>query len=67
MASTRFQEELGKALADRLGLNPDTTLMEWDAEGRGRHVFITMTTMKPMPIDEYNELILVAMERAKQE
>ena len=66
MSNTRFHEELGKAVADRLGLNHNTTGMEWSAEGaaRGDSVMVKMTTFKMLSQAEYNELIAVALNRA---
>ena len=63
--ATRFDEELGKALCDRLGLRHNDTLREWSSEGSGETVWVTMTTMKAVTLDEFNELCKVAAERAK--
>lgn len=56
--------ELGKALCDRLGLNHDTTLREWKAENTASGVMVSMTTVKFMSVEEYNELRDVAVQRA---
>lgn len=64
--SRRFDEELGKAVCDRLGLAHESTMREWRSEGSGGTVFVFMTTMKSMPVDEYNELLAVAAERSKK-
>jgi hypothetical protein len=58
--------EFGKALCDRLGLNHDTTLRDWEAKPTGTdHVAVSLVTMVIMPLDEYNELRAVAAQRAK--
>lgn len=61
---TRFDEELGKALCDRLGLRHNDTLREWSFESAGKTVWITMTTMKAVSEEEFNELCAVAAKRA---
>lgn len=63
---TPFDKELGKALCDRLGLRHDDTLREWSSESAGKTVWVTMTTMKAIPLDEFNELLRVAAQRSKQ-
>lgn len=61
-----IDEELGKAIADRLGLRHDDTLREWSVEGIGtRTVAVKMTTFKAISVDEFNELRAVAVKRAK--
>lgn len=58
-------EELGKALADRLGLRHDDTLKDWSAEyGGGKTVLVTMQTVKAIPRAEFVELQKLAEERA---
>lgn len=64
--TTRFDEELGKALCDRLGLRHNDTLREWSSESAGKTVWITMTTLKAVTQEEFNELCKVASERANQ-
>jgi len=61
---TRFDTELGKALCDRLGLDRNSTLQDYETEGAGNTVWVTMSTMKAMSLDEFNELVRVAAERA---
>ena len=62
---SKFDEELGKALCDRLGLRHNDTLREWSSESSGQTVWITMTTMKAIPASEFNELAVVASVRAE--
>jgi len=57
--------EFGKALADRLGLRHNDTIREWSAESSGDTVWVTMQTIKAIPLDEFNELRRVASERAE--
>lgn len=64
---TRFDEELGKAMADRLGLPLNSTLREWTAESSGKTVWVTMQTMKAIHLDEYNELVRAASKRASND
>lgn len=64
--TTRFDEELGKALCDRLGLWHNDTLREWSSESAGKTVWVTMTTMKAITADEFNDLCKVAADRATQ-
>lgn len=61
---TRFETELGKALCDRLGLDHNSTLRDYETEGAGNTVWVSMTTTKAMSLDEFNELVKVAAERA---
>lgn len=63
---TRYEEELGKAVADRLGLDHNTTLMEWDADRSKANgaVWVTMTTGRLLTNAEFTELQNVAQERA---
>jgi len=61
----KFDEELGKALCDRLGLRHNDTLKEWSSESAGKTVWVSMTTMKAIPVDEFNELLEVASVRAE--
>ncbi|UVK58461.1 hypothetical protein SEA_GLOBIWARMING_69 [Arthrobacter phage GlobiWarming] len=64
---TRFGDELGKALCDRLGLNHNTTSQDWHVENiNPKTVFVTMTTVAAIPVDQYNDLVKVAAERARQ-
>lgn len=64
---SRFDEELGKALCDRLGLRLNDTLQDYSAESAGREVWVSMTTMQAVPLDEYNELRVIAADRAQKE
>ena len=64
--ATRFDEELGKALCDRLGLRHNDTMREWSSESAGKTVWVTMTTMKAVTQDEFSELCKVAADRANQ-
>lgn len=66
MAETEIGIEVGKALADRLGLVQDNTLREWHAESAGKNVMVTMTTVKFMDEGEFNELFKVAQLRVDQ-
>lgn len=59
-------EELGKALADRLGLRHDDTLKDWMAEYGGQTVLVTMQTVKAIPRAEWVELQKVAECRASR-
>ena len=61
---TPFDEELGKALCDRLGLRHNDTLREWSSESAGMTVMVTITVMKAIPLDEFNELLRVAAKRS---
>lgn len=56
--------ELGNALTDRLGLNPRTTLREYDVEEDGNHVTVTLHSQLLMRRDEYEDLVRVAALRA---
>lgn len=62
---TKFDEELGKALCDRLGLRHNDTLREWSSESAGKTVWVTMTSMKAITSDEFTELCAVAAKRAE--
>lgn len=62
---TGIDREFGKALCDRLGLRLNDTLTEWQAESFGKqHVMVTMTIVRCMSEDEFNELRRVAERRA---
>jgi hypothetical protein len=62
-AKTRV--ELGKAIADRHGVNHHVTEQEWSAmEGHDRTVWVRFTTLVRMSEVEFNELFAVARERA---
>jgi hypothetical protein len=61
---TRFDEELGKAVCDRLGLPHKMVLRDYSTESAGKTVWVTMTVMKAIPLDEYNELLAAAAKRA---
>lgn len=63
--SDRFTEELGKAICDRLGLHHNSTLREYSAEGSGNTVWVTMTVMQSIPLDQYNGLRRIALRRAQ--
>ena len=66
MKATRTDEELGKALCDRLGLRHNDTLEEWSAESVGtKSVVVKMTVFKVMSEDEFNEIRAVAAARAQ--
>lgn len=63
---TKFDEEMGKALADRLGLAHDTTLRDWSAESSGAGpVVVTLSTRKLLTQEEFHELIQVATARVE--
>lgn len=57
-------DELGKAVADRLGLNHDSTHKDWQVKGYGNNVYLTMTTQAFMTAEEFEELRVVAVRRA---
>lgn len=58
-------EELGKAVCDRLGLPLQTTLREWKADTSGSgDVVVSMTTVKVLTREEWNDLQEVAAKRA---
>lgn len=59
-----FEEELGKAICDRLGLPHGSTLRDYSTEAAGKTVWLTMTVMQAIPLDDYNELRMVASRRA---
>ncbi len=61
---TRFDEELGKAICDRLGLPHNRTLQEYSAESAGKTVWVTMTVMEAIPVDEFNGMRKTAIERS---
>lgn len=63
---TKFDEEFGKAVADRLGLPHDQTGIDWSADhfGGQKTVLVTMAVFKAIPLDEFNELRRVAAARA---
>lgn len=62
---TDIDREFGKALCDRLGLRLNDTLTEWQAESFGKQqVMVTMTVVKCMSEEEFNELRAVAVTRA---
>lgn len=63
MANDQFQRELGKALADRMGLNHETTLEGWESEQFGKSVAVKMTSFKLFTEAEYAELAEVASKR----
>jgi hypothetical protein len=58
-----FKEELGKALADRMGLNHDSTLADWDSEDTGKGIIVKMTSCRYFTRAEYAELAEAASKR----
>jgi hypothetical protein len=65
MKLTRFDEEFGKAVCDRLGLPHDMTLRDWTAEAVGHQsVFVKMEVFKVLTEAEMSELRAVAEHRA---
>ena len=60
----KAEQELGKAISDRLGLPHNSTLRDYSAEHSGNSVWLTMTVMQAIPLDDYNELVRVAARRA---
>lgn len=61
---TPLRRELGKALADRMGLNHDSTIADWDSERAGKGVVVRMQSFRFFTDAEYAELALVASNRA---
>lgn len=61
---TEFDMELGKAICDRLGLPQNQTLQDYTTESAGQTVWLTMTVMQAISLEEYNELRAVAAMRA---
>ena len=59
-----LETELGLALTDRLGLIPATTLRDYETETVGGKVLVTMHTIVPIPLDEYQDLCRAAAIRA---
>jgi hypothetical protein len=62
-----FGLELGKAICDRIGLDHNTTLGDWNAEDAGDFVMVTLTTIKAIPKAEYNDLVRTALKRLSHE
>ncbi len=58
--------ELGKALADRFGVNHHVTEQDWSAmQGQSNTVWVRFTTLVRVPGEEFNELFEVARHRAE--
>lgn len=65
MERTRFDEEFGKAMADRLGLPHDMVFQDWTVEAGGQQsVIVKMEVVKVMSEAEMRELRRVAAARA---
>ena len=47
-----------------MGLPHNSTLPDYSAEHAGNSVWLTMTVMQAIPLDDYNELVRVAARRA---
>lgn len=61
----KTKEELGKALADRFGVNHHTTEQNWSAmQGQDNTVWVRFTTIVRVEGQEFNELFAVARDRA---
>lgn len=63
----KTREELGKALADRFGLQHEVVNQDWTSiEGHGNTVWVNFRINVRMTGSEFNELFKVAQERAAQ-
>ena len=62
---TKFDEELGKALADRMGLCHETTLQDYTTESLESGVVVKMQTFRFMSREDYEGLRAVAKTRSE--
>lgn len=60
------EDEFVKALADRLGIPHENALRDVHAEFAGNNVWVTVTVCKMLPVEDYNELVVVAALRAQE-
>jgi len=63
--TTKFEEELGKALADRMGLCHETTLQDYTTESLKSGVVVKMQTFRFMSREDYEGLRAVAKTRSE--
>ena len=66
MANDKLRQELGKALADRMGLNHNTTLEDFETEWHGKSVAVKMTSFRLFSEAEYGEVAEVASRRVQE-
>jgi hypothetical protein len=65
MTMSRLQRELGKALCDRAGLDPNRVPREYNIQFiNKREVMVTLQVMTIITVDEFADIRAVAQERA---
>ncbi len=63
--SDEYEQQLGKALCDRAGLDPNRVMREFDSELiSSGEVMVTLQVMTFIPVDELAELEELARQKA---